>query len=51
MSNFFGISLSSNAPVESMILSSSGVLGILDDCEPAAMMADLNPMVFLEPSL
>ena len=31
INNFLGISFSSNAPVESIILSSSGVLGILDD--------------------
>jgi len=46
-----GYLLSSKAPVESIILSSSGVFGIFDDCEPAAIIADLNPIIFLAPLL
>ena len=46
----FGISSNLSAPVESMILSSSGALGNLVACEPAAIMALSKPMVVILPS-
>ena len=45
------MSFSSSAPVESIMRSSSGVFGILVGCDPAAMMADWNVIVLVEPSL
>ena len=45
------MSFSSSAPVESIMRSSSGVFGIFVGCDPAAMMADWNVIVLVEPSL
>ncbi len=45
----FGIDFSSSAPVESTTRGSSGMNGSFTACEPAAMIAFWNRIVFFAP--